>query len=89
VAGEQAPPVFAFEGSWPFTGTPQIHGHPMAAVTGWDVHAAPDGTPVVTLALVGQDALRLILADGAARVAIADESREALVALGWKPPAAD
>jgi hypothetical protein len=60
----------------------------MTAVTGWSVQAAPDGIPVVTLTLVGPDALRLILSSDAARVAVSDESREALVSLGWTPPAA-
>jgi hypothetical protein len=86
VAQQEQPPAFAFEGGWPFTGTPAVNGHQMTAVTSWSVQAAPDGIPVVTLTLVGPDALRLILASEAARVAVSDESREALVSLGWTPP---
>jgi hypothetical protein len=88
VADDQ-PPVFEFDGSWPFTGTPQVHGHRLTSVTSFDVRAAPDGTPVVTLTLVGAGALKLILGSEAARVAVSDETREAMVSLGWKPPAAD
>lgn len=80
------PPVFAFEGAWPFTGTPEAGGHPMPSVTSWTVHAAPDGIPVVTLTLVGAGALKLILGSDAARAQVSDETREALISLGWTPP---
>jgi hypothetical protein len=83
--GEQAP-VFEFDGQWPFTGTPSVNGHPVTTVSAFDVHAAPDGIPVVTLTLVGQGALKLVLASGAARVQVSDQTREALVSLGWTPP---
>jgi hypothetical protein len=83
---EPDPPAFSFEGAWPFTGTPEVGGHPIATVTAFDVHAAPDGTPVVTLTLVGAGALKLVLGAGAARVQVSDETREALVSLGWTPP---
>jgi hypothetical protein len=85
VADEQ-PPVFGFSGAWPFTGTPNVNGHPLAAVTAFAVTAAPDGTPAVTLTLTGPDALRLLLGPGT-RVQVADETREALISLGWTPPA--
>jgi hypothetical protein len=84
---EPDPPVFGFEGSWPFTGTPAVSGHPLAAVSSWDVRAAADGIPVVTLTLVGPGALKLLLGSGAARVQVSDETREALESLGWTPPA--
>ncbi len=84
---DEQPPVFAFAGQWPFTGTPEVDGHPLAAVTSWDVHAGPDGIPVVTLTLVGPGALSLALGPGAARVQVADRTREALMSLGWTPPA--
>lgn len=88
MADEKPPaPVLEFDGAWPFTGSVVVNGHQIATVSSWDVHAAPDSTPVVTLALVGPDALRLILGAGAARVQVSDETREALVSLGWKPPA--
>ena len=80
------PPVFEFDGSWPFTGTPVINGHKLTTVSSWDVHAASDGIPVVTLTLVGAGALRLILGSDAARAEVSDETREALVSLGWTPP---
>ena len=81
------PPVFEYEGGWPFTGTPAVNGHKLASVVAFDVHAAHDGIPVVTLQLVGPEALKLILAPGAARVQVGDETRQALESLGWRPPA--
>lgn len=81
------PPVFEFGGAWPFTGTVQVNGHRLTTVTSWGVTADADGVPVVTLSLVGPGALKLILASEAARAEVADETREALVSLGWTPPA--
>lgn len=80
------PPAFEFTGSWPFTGAPQVAGHPVATVSSWKVEAAPDGIPVVTLTLVGAGALRLVLGHGAGKVQVSDETREALISLGWAPP---
>jgi len=85
VPDEQAP-TFEYSGTWPFGGELKIGGHPAGAVTGFDVHAPADSIPVVTLTLMGAGALRLLLAAGAADVRIPDETREALVALGWTPP---
>jgi hypothetical protein len=87
VADGEAAPAFGFDGSWPFTGTPSVNGHQVATVSSFRVDAPPDGIPVVTLSLVGAGALRLALAPGAARVQVSDETREALVSLGWRPPA--
>ena len=80
------PPVFEFDGAWPFTGTPVINGHKVTTVSSWDVHAAADGIPVVTLTLVGAGAHRLILGAGAAKAEVSDATREALISLGWMPP---
>lgn len=82
---DQTPPAFAFDGTWPFTGTPEINGHPAASVTAFSVKADEGGIPVVTVTLVGPGALRLLL--GSARVQVADETAEALRSLGWTPPA--
>lgn len=82
----EQPPVFEFDGAWPFTGTPSVNGHKLTTVTAWDVVADPDGIPVVTLTLVGPGALKLILASESARVQVDDQTREALVSLGWTPP---
>lgn len=81
-------PLFEFEGLWPFDGQVKISGHVANVVTSFDVHAAADGLPVVTVTFVGAGALRLLLAAGAADVRIPDETRDALVALGWTPPGA-
>ena len=87
MADAEAPPIFEAGGSWPFTGTVKVNGHPLASVSSWSVTAASDGIPVVTLGLVDQGALRLLLDPGAATVRVGDSTREALISLGWTPPA--
>jgi hypothetical protein len=86
VADEHPPAAFEFTGSWPFTGTVTVNGHPLSTVSAWDIRATPDGIPVVTLTLVGPGALSLILGAGAAKTVVSDETREALESLGWTPP---
>lgn len=83
---DAAPPAFEFAGGWPFTGSPAVNGHVLATVTSFAVGAGPDSIPVVTLTLVGPEALRLVLDAEAAKVQVADETREALISLGWTPP---
>lgn len=84
MADTGVPPVFEVDGQWPFTGTVKVNGHPLASVVSWSVTAASDGVPVVALALVDQGALTLLL--GAATVRVTDETRKALISLGWTPP---
>jgi hypothetical protein len=79
-------PVFEFDGAWPFTGTPTVSGHALTTVSSFTVRADPDGIPVVTLTLVGAGALKLVFGSGGARVDVSDETREALLSLGWTPP---
>ena len=86
VADEQEPAAFHFEGSWPFTGDVTVNGHALKAISSWDIRAAADGIPVITLTLVGPGALSLILGAGAAKAAVSDETREALESLGWTAP---
>ena len=74
------------QAAMPVTDRHFINGHKLTTVSSWDVHAAADGIPVVTLTLVGAGALRLILGSDAARAEVSDETREALVSLGWTPP---
>ena len=81
---EQAPPVFSFSGSWPFDGTVSAGGNPLGTVTSWTVSAPADGLPLVTLTFLAPGALALALSS--AEVAVDDRTREALLALGWKPP---
>lgn len=87
MADAEAPPVFEVDGQWPFTSTVKVNGHPLASVSSWSVTAASDGVPVVSLGLVDRGALGLLLGPGT-RVLLSDESREALISLGWTPPAA-
>ena len=86
MADEQPPAAFGFKGEWPFTGDVTVSGHAIKAISAWDIHAAADGIPVVTLTLVGPGALSLILGSGAAKAAVSDETREALESLGWTAP---
>jgi hypothetical protein len=83
VADDKAP-VFGFTGSWPFHGEVSVSGHPVGAVTSWTLTAPADGLPVVTLTLLAPTALALALAQ--ADVTVDDRTRDALLALGWKPP---
>ena len=79
-------PAFEFAGPWPFSGEPTVNGHPLSTVTSFTVSAGPDSIPVVTLTLVGPEALRLVLDADAAKVQVADGTRDALISLGWAPP---
>lgn len=86
MADAEAPPVFEVDGQWPFVAAVKVNGHPLASVSSWSVTAASDGVPVVSLGLVDQGALNLLLGPGT-RVQVTDATREALVSLGWTPPA--
>jgi hypothetical protein len=83
---DEQPPVFEADGQWPFTSTVKVNGHPLASVSSWSVTAAGDGVPHVTIGLVDAGALKLLLGPGA-KVVVTDATREALVSLGWTPPA--
>jgi hypothetical protein len=52
-----------------------------------DVHVAAQDVAVVTLKLVAEDALKLLLDGTHFTVEVHDETREALISLGWTPPA--
>jgi hypothetical protein len=62
---------------------PVVNGHvcPVASV---DVHVDPEHFPEVTLRLVAADLLKLGL--DPATIKTDDETREALISLGWTPP---
>lgn len=79
------PATFEFAGKPYWNGVPIINGHRILSAQSIDVHV--DGGvewPVVTLKLIPADALKLLLGD--ARVEVADQTREALISLGWTPP---
>ena len=83
------PATFAFEApaGKPWAGTPVINGHEILSAQSINVHLDPAAIPVVTVALIAADALKLVLGD--ARIVIADETREALISMGWTPPAGE
>jgi len=78
--------TFEFSGSPWRSGMPVVNGRPLGAVKSVDVRIRPDEIPVVTL---GLDALDVRLAlGGDVAVGVTDETREALISLGWAPPGA-
>ena len=83
---DSAAPLFEFSGEWPFDGQLRIGGHPVASVTEFEVRAAHDGVPVITLTLVDRGALKLLLDREAGDVRVTDATRDALMSLGWSPP---
>ena len=83
---DRQPMTFEFEGKPPRLGVPVVNGHKIMTATSFDVHMSFDALPVVTLTLCPADALGLILKDKAMIVKVGDETREALISLGWTPP---
>lgn len=75
--------TFEFQGKG-WTGTPVVNGYPVYSAEVIDVHISAEEVPTVTLRLIAPDGLRLALSR--AEVCVADETREALVSLGWTPP---
>jgi hypothetical protein len=63
---------------------PVVNGHVCPAASA-DVHVDPEHFPEVTLRLVAAGLLKLGF--DPAVVKVDDESREALISLGWTPPA--
>lgn len=78
--------AFGFEGAL-WRGVPVVNGHRLHGVESFDVHVEAGEVPAVTVRLAALDDLRLML--GGALVSVGDETRAALVSLGWTPPAAD
>jgi len=79
--------TFEFEGTPPHTGVPLVNGHRVCSAEAIDVHIGALDVPRVTLRLLAADSLKLRL-DSAA-VEVAGETREALISLGWTPPACE
>lgn len=75
--------TFEFQGKG-WTGTPVVNGYPVYSAEAIDVHLSAEEMPTVTLKLLPADGLRLSLAS--ARVSVADQTRDALISLGWTPP---
>lgn len=75
--------TFEFEGKG-WLGTPVVNGRRVCSAESFDVHVSCREVPAVTLKLLAPDGLRLLLAG--ARVSVDDETREALMSLGWTPP---
>lgn len=80
---------FEFDGRPPRMGVPVVNGHQVMAVQSFDVHVDCESIPVVTLNLPAVDALRLIFEDEALIIRVGNQTREALISLGWTPPPGD
>ena len=85
-----APDMGSFEfvadgATW--TGTPVVNGHKVLTCEHIDVSIGHDNLAQVTLRLLAGDGLKVVL--GEARIAVADETREALISLGWTAPDGD
>lgn len=77
--------TFEFDCDGPiWRGVPVVNGHRILTTTDIDVHIDAKSIPVVTLRLVAADMLKLAL--GGAAVQFDDETREALLSLGWTAP---
>ena len=74
---------FVAEGA-AWSGTPVVNGHKVLTCEHIDISIGPDSLPLVTLRLLAAEHLKLIL--GEASVSVVDETREALISLGWTPP---
>lgn len=78
--------TFEFDGTpRPWSGVPVVNGHKILTVEKFTVEMEAQDIPHVTLWLISPDALKFSL--GEAVVSVADETREALISLGWTPPA--
>lgn len=66
-------------------GMPVVNGRNVMGATSVDVHLDANSFPVVTLSLWVTDLVKLGL--GAAEVKLDEGTREALISLGWTPPA--
>lgn len=88
-AGQHEPASFEWEShgaGW--TGVPIVNGHRIHTTEAIDVHIDASSIPRVTLKLAAADFLKLRLTGlPQAHVDVADETREALISLGWTPPA--
>jgi hypothetical protein len=79
--------VASFEvgGNGPFREAPRVNGHQLTSVMSFKVEAEAGELPVVTVRLLPAELLKLQFGD--VIVAVDGETREALVSLGWTPPA--
>ena len=82
------PASFEFTSDGPaWKGTPVVNGHKLMSVMAADIHLDAQSFPEVTLKLFASDLVKLGLS--AAQVKLDDGTREALISLGWTPPAED
>lgn len=88
-SGAQAPRVrdlatFEYRADGPPMHAPAVNGHKLTSVMSFTVAVDVDSFPVVMLKLMPADMLKLMF-DGVI-VSVDDETRQALVSLGWTPP---
>lgn len=85
-AGQQRH-TFEFATDGPgWKGAAVVNGHTVLNVTSFDAHVDAESFPAVTVHLLPADGLKFAFRDSAL-IRFGDETREALVSLGWTPPA--
>jgi hypothetical protein len=84
VAGARELASFEYQGNGHLMQAPVVNGHKLTSVVSFTAGIDVESLPVVTLKLMPADMLKLMF-DGVI-VAVDDETREALVSLGWTPP---
>jgi hypothetical protein len=82
---EVGPAAFEYHEDGPARGTPVVNGHPITAVTAFNVRVACGQPSTVTLSLLAAGPVGLVL-DGPAHVEVCAGTRAALLSLGWTPP---
>lgn len=83
--GSRQPATFEFDGRPYWSGVPVVNGHRILTAQSVDIHIGSHREwPVVTLQLLAADMLKLLLAG--VTVQVSDETRDALISLGWTPP---
>lgn len=79
--------TFEFKGDpSPYHGKAVVNGHVVPCYS-VDVRIEPGSVPMVTLAFPAADLLSLSLDGGGLLVKLTEETRAAMISLGWTPPA--
>ena len=87
-AVEREPVTFEFTCDGPaWKGVPVVNGHRILSASAIDVHLDASGLPEVTLRLAAADGVKLGF--GPAVFKLDDDTRQALISLGWTPPSCE
>jgi hypothetical protein len=82
------PMAFEFTSDGPgWRGTPVVNGRKLMGVVSVDAHIDAESLPSVVIRLCAADLVKLGFTE--AGVMLDEETREALISLGWTPPPGD